>query len=535
MSLLGYFEGLPRAALDELYRNGWACQGLLRALSPLARLYVLRLATISASDGGALPAELVDAWAKSTPQSRRKHTDALNELRRLSLLVQVEATGVPSVHLHRSFATQLSECLRVGGVLGNDTASSSDGTLKSAEAISLTQLEMRAHRAWEGMLQAILRPPRNDILLAMPCDGASVQELLLEADLLCSVPPRAFADDARGSDAEAEEEEEEARREAEGVSSRHKMTRDAHRFLLLPTHVQVWRLVRAYMDLTERGTKGRGTKGTRNGTLCFLMRLGLLQLGRGYRLDDPSLDAVQRAALADMTLLGLVYRPPENPQVYYATHLSQYLLSGTASATVAAAAAPTGVVAAATTHAPTSAGMGGGSGGGGTSSSAFVVLETNFRIYAYTSSVLWAQVLNIFSRLEYVLPNLIVGNITRESVHSAIDGGVSAADIKDFLERSAHPRMLTQTPVLPETVINQINLWAKDRHRLAVHEVVLYEHFASEEEFAATQQYARDNNVLVWARGAPEIHDCRLAVDASAREGMKRFIRARRSEQMPPQ
>ena len=62
MSLLGYFAGLPPVVLDRLFKNGWLCQGLLRALPPLARLYALRLIVVSAEDGGALPAELVSAW-----------------------------------------------------------------------------------------------------------------------------------------------------------------------------------------------------------------------------------------------------------------------------------------------------------------------------------------------------------------------------------------------------------------------------------------------------------------------------------------
>ena len=38
----------------------------------------------------------------------------------------------------------------------------------------------------------------------------------------------------------------------------------------------------------------------------------------------------------------------------------------------------------------------------------FLVLETNFRLYAYTNSSLWARVLQLFLRVDYMLPNLIV-------------------------------------------------------------------------------------------------------------------------------
>ena len=52
------------------------------------------------------------------------------------------------------------------------------------------------------------------------------------------------------------------------------------------------------------------------------------------------------------------------------------------------------------------------------------------------------------------------------SFQSAVAHNVSAADIQAFLERNAHPRMASQTPVLPDTVVNQVMLWARERNRL---------------------------------------------------------------------
>ena len=78
--------------------------------------------------------------------------------------------------------------------------------------------------------------------------------------------------------------------------------------------------------------------------------------------------------------------------------------------------------------------------------------------------------------LRYILPDLIVGSITRETVQSAVAHNVSAADIQAFLERNAHPRMACQTPVLPDTVVNQVMLWARERHRLEFAGARRYEH-----------------------------------------------------------
>ena len=370
MSLLKYFASLPRGALDRLYADGWTCQGVLRALPPVARLYVLRLVAVSAEEGSeGLPKDVVAAWARPTSDGRAKHEDAMGKLRRLNLIVESQA----AVRLHCGFASQLLDSLCVGGVLtgeqkagvggstdrGRPLAGATDRAASSSTpAQTLVDLERRAHDTWASVLQAVFTPPQYDVALAMTCEGATLQELLQEARLLRPLD----ADDGDRDDA------------GRGAGATLGMTREAPRFLLQPTHAQVWRLVRAYMELAERGTPG-----TRHATLCFLMRLGLLELGRAYRMDDASLDEAQRAALTDMALLGLVYRPSSQPSSYYATPLAQHLLSGAAAGAAAAA---------------------GSSATGPSASSGFMVVETNFRLYAYTSSPLWAQVLRIFARLE---------------------------------------------------------------------------------------------------------------------------------------
>ena len=109
------------------------------------------------------------------------------------------------------------------------------------------------------------------------------------------------------------------------------------------------------------------------------------------------------------------------------------------------------------------------------------MLETNFRLYAYTDSPVWAQVLQIFAQLQYLLPNMIVGDLTRDSLLAAAQRGVTAVDIAEFLERNAHPRMLARVsasaiaavaggaslsePSMPENVLNLMEIWSKEKHR----------------------------------------------------------------------
>lgn len=46
----------------------------------------------------------------------------------------------------------------------------------------------------------------------------------------------------------------------------------------------------------------------------------------------------------------------------------------------------------------------------------FIVVESNFKVYAYTDSLLYRAILKLFMREDYRLPNLIVGMLTRESL-----------------------------------------------------------------------------------------------------------------------
>ena len=166
------------------------------------------------------------------------------------------------------------------------------------------------------------------------------------------------------------------------------MTSDAARFLLLPTPTQIWHIVHAYMELAERGAPG-----TRLVTVYFLMRLGLLELCRPYRVDDPVLIAGQRAILADMAMLGITYCPPcKGRPLYYSTPLAQHLFGGAAAGSsndaeveVVEAEVPCEVLPRTSTACAGAVGS--------------LVLETNFRLYAYTNIDLWTQVLSLFARV----------------------------------------------------------------------------------------------------------------------------------------
>lgn len=80
-------------------------------------------------------------------------------------------------------------------------------------------------------------------------------------------------------------------------------------------------------------------------------------------------------------------------------------------------------------------------------------------------------------------PNLAVALITRDSIRTALRGGITAVQISRFLKMHAHPQQqqkhakkgsgankaagsnAADEDVIPPTVIDQIYLWENERNR----------------------------------------------------------------------
>lgn len=68
----------------------------------------------------------------------------------------------------------------------------------------------------------------------------------------------------------------------------------------------------------------------------------------------------------------------------------------------------------------------------------FLIVETNFKIYAYTSSPLYLAIFKLFLRVEYAFPDMIVATLNRSSLQRAFEQGITAAQILLFLSSHAH-------------------------------------------------------------------------------------------------
>lgn len=59
----------------------------------------------------------------------------------------------------------------------------------------------------------------------------------------------------------------------------------------------------------------------------------------------------------------------------------------------------------------------------------FIMIETNYRIYAYTCSPLQISILNLFVSLQTRFANMVTGLITRDSVREALVRGITADQV----------------------------------------------------------------------------------------------------------
>ncbi|KIM85031.1 hypothetical protein PILCRDRAFT_817867 [Piloderma croceum F 1598] len=187
------------------------------------------------------------------------------------------------------------------------------------------------------------------------------------------------------------------------------ITSAGFQFLLHSPHAQLWDLLLEYLHMAEERRMDVVE------VLSFLFMLSTMELGMEYSTEN--LSQTQQAMLVDLRDYGLVWQREPSSQRFSPTRLATTLTSSSPPL-------------------PTSTGTGAGAQVQG-----FIVLETNYRIYAYTDNPLQTAVLNLFVSLKYRFPNLVVGSITRESVKKALENGISAEQIISYLTTHAHPQM----------------------------------------------------------------------------------------------
>ncbi|KAJ5175422.1 General transcription and DNA repair factor IIH subunit TFB2 [Penicillium canariense] len=445
---LEYLEGLPGTTFFKLYQQPSTALAIFRRMLPdLAKCFVMALLYLK----DPLPTQDLELWVKT--ESKKQRDNALSILGRLHILsTTLTGENARAYMVTNPFASSLRQAL-----MGSED-SQSFGVFSQAPGeslISIADLDEYARGRWESVLGYMVGTSalsgQRDVNLSK-----GVKQLL-QAGHLVEIRDR-----------------------------RVDITKDGFGFVLQDVNTQVWHILILYVESAE----AIGMDSVE--VLSFLFLLSSLELGQSY--EKEQLSSVQLRTLADLADFGIIYQETPEATRFYPTRLATTLTSDSSALSSTVGSSLTG----ASAHP-------------GASGSGFIIIETNYRLYAYTSSPLQISLISLFTTLKYRFPNLVTGKITRQSVRRAIDMGITADQIISYLYSHAHTQLrkrdaslstsnTTSIPpsVLPPTVTDQIRLWQLERDRLRATAGFLFKDFTSLQEYQAPCQYAAEIGVLVW-------------------------------------
>lgn len=120
----------------------------------------------------------------------------------------------------------------------------------------------------------------------------------------------------------------------------------------------------------------------------------------------------------------------------------------------------------------------------------FLIVETNYKLYAYTTSPHEISIIKLFCIIIKQLPNMVVGHITEESINSALDKGITGQQIVDYLTEKSKCE-------LPFVVFEQILIWERKKDRIKHVDAVIYSHFLTYNEYETTYKFCKGRNMLI--------------------------------------
>lgn len=417
----------------------------------------------------------LDKWTK--PSARTQQFESLNRLRSLHLIIE-ESGGF--VRLNTTFRKNYRDCLT------GTQPPNAFGSLSLADAdpsIDVSFLDSFASSKWENILhfmvgtKSAIKPSKS--VLALLKSGKLMESSKNYLEL--------------------------------------KITNTGFQFLLQDVNAQIWTLLLQYLNLAPDLSMDPVD------VLNFIFILGSLELGKPYTL--VSLSSTQIKMLDDLRDYGLVYRKLST-DCFYPTRLATTLTSDSAALKTPASALESNLE---DNDSSSNSNAGGSSG--------TIILETNFKLYSYTNSPLEIAILNLFVNLKTRFSNLVCGQITRESIRSALLNGITAEQIIKFLETHAHPQMKIlakekldkkiefdtsnnintaggapqsqeindgkiapqhKLEILPPTVVDQIRLWQLELDRIQSFDGYLFKNFTSQQEYDVLCNYATEIGVLIW-------------------------------------
>ena len=129
--------------------------------------------------------------------------------------------------------------------------------------------------------------------------------------------------------------------------------------------------------------------------------------------------------------------------------------------------------------------------------------------------------LALFCRVELRLPNFVVATLTRASVLTALERGISARQITHVLRQRVHPVVAARDLGVPENVVDQLVIWQEERTRSTYMPALLISGFETAQQFRECAAHARALGCLEWADEAA----LAIVVEKGAKARMAAFMR----------
>lgn len=282
-----------------------------------------------------------------------------------------------------------------------------------------------------------------------------------------------------------------------------------YEFMLLDTHQQVWHFVSQYLEMIKG--QERGVELLRE-ALFFLICLSSSRVGEAYPAASLSKDC--RVMLFPFSMFGLLklqkFGSSSKSSVFYPTQVALSLVKETSHSASMWALSDKAMEDALAHPQP------------GDSSHLAIIVQSNFTVYAYTTSTLHINMLGLFCEVSTIrrLPNMVFMKMTRDSVRSALALGIEARQILRFLERHAHPQVRkTEGGPVPSNIRDQIILWNRERNRLKWTDCYLYE-CSLDGDFDAVKQWAVENKCFAYGSKESGV----ICVKADFQDQLKQFV-----------
>ncbi|KAI9723063.1 MAG: RNA polymerase II transcription factor B 52 kDa subunit, partial [Chrysothrix sp. TS-e1954] len=445
-------EQLPGNQLKRLYRQPSTALAVFRRMLPHLAKTFV-LAMLYMRDP--LPVSDLDAWVR--PESRGERDIALELLERLHILATIQDPGKSRAYrISKPFVSSLRLALTGGGNHQSFGVPSDD---PDGTKVGAAELDKYARERWDGILYFIVGSTG-----AIQNSSATISQgskYLLSLGYFV---------------------------ETQGASAA--ITQTGFSFLLQEVNTQIWSLLIVYLENAEKLQMDSIE------VLSFLFTLGSLEVGQDYSTN--TLSPTQLQMLDDLNDMGIVYRQSPKATRFYPTRLATTLNSDSDAVI------------------PSLSGNALGVGGVSTDQKGFIIVETNYRIYAYTNSQLRIDILSLFAKLGFRYPNLVTGRLTKESIQRAISRGITSQQIISYLAAHAHPVMTARSSAgqaasqhahacLPPTVVDQIRLWQLEGDRMKATSGFLFKEFFNYQQYKDCLDYADTIGVLVWKNEAKKL------------------------------